>query len=80
LNLSTYKNFTVDSILEINHTTFDKQQLEKNLIDFQNILKKDMPAIFLNNPYYINAYYKKLKIEDKQVYNSYSSSLTNINE
>jgi ABC-type transport system substrate-binding protein len=78
--LSTYKNLTVDSILEINHTTFDKQQLEKNLIDFQDILNTDMPAIFLNNPYYINAYYKKLKVEDKQVYNSYSSSLTNINE
>ncbi len=80
LNLSVYKNSTVDSILEINHTTFEKDQLQKNLGDFQEILKKDMPAIFLNNPYYINAYYKKVKIEDKQVYNSYSSSLGNINE
>jgi ABC-type transport system substrate-binding protein len=70
----------VDSILEINHTTFDKDQLTKNLIDFQEILSKDRPAIFLNNPYYINAYYRKLKIEDKQIYNSYSSSLTNISE
>ncbi len=80
LNLSVYKNSTVDSILEINHTTFDKKQLEKNLVDFQEILDKDIPAIFLNNPYYINAYYKKLKIEDNQIYNSYSSSFGNINE
>ena len=80
LNLSAYKNLTVDSILEINHTTFDQEQLTKNLIDFQEILSKDRPAIFLNNPYYINAYSRKLKIEDKQIYNSYSSSLTNISE
>jgi ABC-type transport system substrate-binding protein len=78
--LSVYKNTEIDAILEINHTTTDENQINKNLLEFQRVLNDDRPAIFLNNPYYINAYYKKLKIEDNQVYNSYSSSFANIDK
>lgn len=80
LNLSVYKNTELDAILEINHTTNDLKQIEKNLFELQDILFVDRPAIFLNNPYYINACYKKIKIEDKQIYNSFSSSFTNIDK
>lgn len=80
LNLSSYKNLALDSILELNHTTIDKDQINKNLTEIQDILFTDIPAIFLNNPYYINACYRKIKIEDNQIYNSFSSSLVNIDK
>lgn len=80
LNLSVYKNQGVDSILEINHTTTDRKQIEKNLLEFQELLNKDRPAIFLNNPHYINAHNKRIKIEDYQIYNSFSSSFTNVDK
>jgi len=80
LNLSVYKNVAVDAILEINHNTSDKEQIEKNLKELQELLFIDRPAIFLNNPNYISAYYKKLKIDDNQIYNSFPSSLTNIDK
>jgi ABC-type transport system substrate-binding protein len=80
LNLSIYKNKELDSILEINHTTSDKDQIVDNLTEIQTLLYKDRPAIFLNNPYYINGYYKKVNIENNQIYNSFSSSFTNIDK
>ncbi len=80
LNLSVYKNKELDSVLEINHTTSDKEQMKENLTEIQSLLHKDRPAIFLNNPYYINGYYKKVKLENNQIYNSFSSSFTNIDE
>ncbi|HRZ29210.1 MAG TPA: hypothetical protein P5052_00005 [Candidatus Paceibacterota bacterium] len=70
----------MDAILEINHNTSDKEQIEKNLKELQELLFIDRPAIFLNNPNYISAYYKKLKIDDNQIYNSFPSSLTNIDK
>jgi peptide/nickel transport system substrate-binding protein len=80
LNLSVYKNSEVDAILEINHTTSDKAQITKNLIELQELIYSDRPAIFLNSPDYISAYYKKLKIDDNQIYNSFSNSLANIDK
>jgi ABC-type transport system substrate-binding protein len=80
LNLSVYKNSAVDAILEINHTTIDKEQIAENLTELQELIYLDRPAIFLNSPDYISAYYKKLKIDDDQIYNSFSNALANIDQ
>lgn len=80
LNLSVYKNASVDAILEINHTTSNKEQIVKNLTELQELIYLDRPAIFLNSPDYISAYYKKLKMNDDQIYNSFSSALTNVDQ
>ncbi len=53
LNLSLYKNRRVDELLEKARQTLDAKQRRVALEEFQNILIKDAPAIFLFNPSYL---------------------------
>jgi len=70
LNLSRYSNQALDNLLENNRNIDSKDKLTNNLIKIQTELDKTNPAIFINNPFYLNAFYKKLKITGDQSYNS----------
>lgn len=52
LNLSGFKNREADTYLEKARASKNKEDKEKNLISFQNILAEEMPAIFLYHPIY----------------------------
>lgn len=52
LNLADYGNKNVDELLEVIRQSSDPQSQTDNLIDFQNILIKDAPVVFLYCPNY----------------------------
>jgi ABC-type transport system substrate-binding protein len=52
LNLANYENKDADKLLEESRETLDEEEKEENLEEFQNILIKDCPAVFLYNPNY----------------------------
>lgn len=72
LNLSNYQNQTLDNLLETNRN-LDEEKTGDNLIKIQTELDKTNPAIFLNNPYYLTAFYKKIHLNGKQSYSSATS-------
>lgn len=78
LNLSLYKDSKLDSLLELARSSSDSEEKNRLLLGIQDILNTNKPAIFLNNPYYINAHYKNLNVGDKNIYGSYSSFLSNM--
>jgi len=53
LNLALYQNKKADKLLEQARQTLDEEERKKALEEFQNILIKDIPAIFLFNPNYL---------------------------
>ena len=53
LNLALYDNATADKLLEDARQTLSPTERMKKYQDFQKILTDDVPAIFLNNPYYL---------------------------
>jgi len=55
LNLSNYKSFQVDSLIEDIRSTFDSAQREKKLSMIAEKISKDVPAIFLYKPIYYYA-------------------------
>jgi ABC-type transport system substrate-binding protein len=60
-NLSQYRAFSADTLLEAirgNTTETDRQTALK---DMQNILKRDVPAVFLYSPLYTYAYREGIK-------------------
>ncbi len=61
LNLTLYANKEVDTLLEEARQTNDAEQRRQKYEQFQGLLAKDMPAIFLFNPLYTYAPAKKLK-------------------
>ncbi len=66
LNLSAYENEDVDVLLEETRKSIDKDLLE----DFQEILIKDFPALFLYSPNYTYAVSEKIKgIEGDKIIN-----------
>ena len=54
-NLSNYKSFQVDSLIENIRSTFDIEEREEYLNDLAERLKDDVPAIFLYRPIYYYA-------------------------
>ncbi|MFZ2149600.1 MAG: ABC transporter substrate-binding protein [Minisyncoccia bacterium] len=50
LNVAMYTNARVDKILEEAVTTVDEQSRIKKYAEFENEIKKDMPAVFLYSP------------------------------
>ncbi len=54
-NLSNYKSFQVDSLIEDIRSTFDLEEREESLNDLAEKLKEDLPAIFLYRPIYYYA-------------------------
>ena len=52
LNLSNYKSFAANQLIEEIRDTFDSKEKDKKLKDLAKILAKDIPAIFLYRPRY----------------------------
>ncbi|HEV7424165.1 MAG TPA: ABC transporter substrate-binding protein, partial [Candidatus Paceibacterota bacterium] len=61
LNVAMYTNAKVDKILEDAPTTIDEQSRIKKYADFENEIRKDMPAVFLYSPDFIYVASKNLK-------------------
>ena len=61
LNLALYENRRADELLEKIRQTLDKQEQKEALEEFQKILIKDNPAIFLFNPNFIYFINQKIK-------------------
>jgi peptide/nickel transport system substrate-binding protein len=53
LNVSLYTNAKVDKILEEAFTTINEQERIRKYAQFENEVKKDMPAIFLYSPNFV---------------------------
>jgi peptide/nickel transport system substrate-binding protein len=61
LNVALYTNAKVDKILEDASITIDAQARIKKYAQFEDEIKKDMPAIFLYSPNFIYVISKNLK-------------------
>jgi peptide/nickel transport system substrate-binding protein len=61
VNLALYVNKKVDTLLEQARKISDPKERAKKYIEFQNILKQDMPAIFLYNPTYPYVLHKRVQ-------------------
>jgi len=61
LNVAMYTNAKVDKILEDASVTVDEQARTKKYIQFEDEIKKDMPAVFLFSPSFIYIMPKNLK-------------------
>jgi ABC-type transport system substrate-binding protein len=59
-NLSQYKSFKADSLLETIRKTGDEKERIRSLKELQDILKEDVPAIFLYSPVYTYAHRQKI--------------------
>ena len=64
LNISMYTNINVDKILEEARTILDKEKREKKYKEFQKLIHKDIPAIFLYSPKFVYIVPDFLKIND----------------
>ncbi|MBU0998876.1 hypothetical protein KKG24_01015 [Patescibacteria group bacterium] len=61
LNVAVYTNVKVDKILEDASVTIDEQARIKKYSQFEEEIKKDMPAVFLYSPNFIYVISKNLK-------------------
>ncbi|OGI65506.1 hypothetical protein A3A95_03120 [Candidatus Nomurabacteria bacterium RIFCSPLOWO2_01_FULL_39_18] len=61
LNVAMYTNAKVDKILEDAFITTDEASRIKKYVQFEEEIKKDMPAVFLYSPDFIYTVSKKLK-------------------
>lgn len=61
LNVAMYTNAKVDKILEEAFITVSEEERTKKYIQFEDEIKKDMPAVFLYSPNYIYTVPDKLK-------------------
>ncbi len=66
-NLSNYKSFAVDSLIEDIRSVFDLEKRDRELTALAEQIKKDVPAIFLYRPVYY--YAMDTKIEGVKVKN-----------
>ncbi len=60
-NLSQFKNFIVDSLLDKARLEYDTEDRKKVLNDIQKIISKEVPAIFLYSPTYHFALSEKIQ-------------------
>jgi ABC-type transport system substrate-binding protein len=61
LNLSQFKNFVVDSLLEKARYESDDESRKKTLNDIQSIISQEAPAVFLYSPTYYLALSNKIQ-------------------
>lgn len=54
-NLSNYKSFAVDSLIEDIRFVFNQEKRERQLMELAELLKEDIPAVFLYRPIYYYA-------------------------
>lgn len=64
LNISMYTNINVDKILEEVRTISDQNDREKKYKEFQKLIRKDMPAVFLYSPKFVYIVPDFLKMND----------------
>lgn len=55
LNISNYKSFKVDTLIEAIRTTFDDEEKKEKLEELAQAIQDDIPAIFLYRPVYYYA-------------------------
>ncbi len=60
-NLSQYSSIAADGLLEVIRTTGDDAERQDALTELMDVLKSDVPAIFLYSPLYAFAYHEDLK-------------------
>jgi len=61
LNLSNYKSFAVDTLIEAIRESFDDEEKESKLQRLAEIIQEDIPAIFLYRPVYYYASDQKVQ-------------------
>ena len=61
LNVANYTNAKVDKILEEAFTTIDEKSRIKKYAQFEDEIKKDMPAVFLYSPNFLYVVSKNLE-------------------
>ena len=61
LNLSLYRNKSLDKLLEETRQILDQERRKENIKSINAILSEDKPAIFLYNPHYLLILPKKIK-------------------
>ncbi len=76
LNLANYENDDADKFLEANRQLLDEEQRKNQLEEFQNILIKDSPALFLYNPDYLYLVPEKIKGMNEKIIVDPSKRLT----
>lgn len=77
LNLSQFKNFVVDSLLEKARLE-DGEERQNTLNDIQEIIAQEVPAIFLYSPTYYTALAKSIKHPDFKHLSTTSDRLADI--
>lgn len=53
LNIALYANISADKLLERARTVSDEEERKEIYEDFQNEIRKDIPAVFLYSPYFV---------------------------
>jgi peptide/nickel transport system substrate-binding protein len=61
LNIALYVNSTVDSLVENARTTSDSEIRKEKLMEFENEIRKENPAVFIYSPKFIYVTPKKIK-------------------
>ncbi len=78
LNVAMYTNTKIDKILEEAFVTIDEQERIKKYAQFEDEIKKDMPAVFLYSPNFIYVISKNLKGLEMDNITSPSDRFSNI--
>ena len=80
LNLVNYENDDVDTLLEESRLETDNEVRAEKYIQFQELLAKDIPAVFLYRSHYSAAVAEKITLEPIQTITSPADRYTNITD
>ncbi|MCP6719064.1 MAG: ABC transporter substrate-binding protein [Patescibacteria group bacterium] len=80
LNLANYDNKSSDKLLEANRRSLEGKERRNKLEEFQDILIKDAPAVFLYNPDYIYFVSKEIKGINKSIITDPSKRFVDITD
>lgn len=80
LNVSMYVNSKADKILEDARTSYDEKARNDLYESFEEIIKDDIPAIFLYSPEYLYMMSKDIKGYDMKTMTNPSDRFTNISK
>jgi peptide/nickel transport system substrate-binding protein len=61
LNIALYANITADKLLEAARTAANQKERAEKYIEFQKIVEKDIPAVFLYSPHFVYIIPKTIK-------------------
>ncbi len=78
LNLANYTNDKADKLLESNRQSLDETERKQKLEEFQNILIKDLPAVFIYAPDYLYLVPDKIKGINEKIITDPSKRLTDM--